>query len=107
MQRSAVVFPHGQFAVEARLSLFQYEGNGPCPVKNRISSLFQQHGRDSWQDVECGPPRICIFPVCLPVLHHFFLKIFFRKDIGALTESGSLSDSTTSFANLFASSFPW
>ncbi|GBM90680.1 hypothetical protein AVEN_246965-1 [Araneus ventricosus] len=38
------VFPHGQFAVMARLNLFKYEGNGPCPVKNWISSLFQYHG---------------------------------------------------------------
>ncbi|GBO01248.1 hypothetical protein AVEN_209431-1 [Araneus ventricosus] len=62
--------------------------------------------RDSWRDVKCGPLRIFIFPVCLPVLHHFFLKVDFRKDIGALTDSGSLSDSAASFANLSASSFP-
>ncbi|GBM46050.1 hypothetical protein AVEN_164061-1 [Araneus ventricosus] len=36
----------------------------------------------------------------------FFLKIDFRKDTGALTDSGSLSDSVASFANLSASSFP-
>ncbi|GBN35094.1 hypothetical protein AVEN_47536-1 [Araneus ventricosus] len=32
----------------------------------------------------------------------FFLKNDFRKDIGALTDSGSLSDSADSFANLSA-----
>ncbi|GBL91314.1 hypothetical protein AVEN_203468-1 [Araneus ventricosus] len=35
----------------------------------------------------------------------FFLKIDFRKEIGVLTESGPLSDSAASFANLSASSF--
>ncbi|GBM98494.1 hypothetical protein AVEN_246731-1 [Araneus ventricosus] len=34
-----------------------------------------------------------------------FLKINFRKEIGALTDSGSLSDSAASFANLSASPF--
>ncbi|GBM45885.1 hypothetical protein AVEN_236882-1 [Araneus ventricosus] len=33
----------------------------------------------------------------------FSLKFDFRKEIGSLTESGSLSDSEASFANLSAS----
>ncbi|GBN82146.1 hypothetical protein AVEN_6627-1 [Araneus ventricosus] len=51
---------------------------------NLLSRQAAWMSRDNLQVVECGPPRAFIFPVCQSSMI-FFLKIDFRKEVGALT----------------------
>ncbi|GBL75639.1 hypothetical protein AVEN_154954-1 [Araneus ventricosus] len=97
MQSECTLSNVSSWAICCRCKVKSFQGRGKwavsCKKQDKKQDFFPFPvawlSRDSWQNVKCGPPRIIIFPIGLPVFHHFFLKIDIRKDIGALTDIGN------------------
>ncbi|GBM27663.1 hypothetical protein AVEN_49963-1 [Araneus ventricosus] len=104
MQRSAICVPTWAICCRCKVKPFQVQGKWTVSYKKQDLFPFPVAwlSQDSWQDLRASPSSQsdCQSSII------FFLKINFRKEIGALTDSGSLSDSAASFTNLSTSSFP-